>query len=430
MSPPGRAPRPLSLETARRLAVVRQGLAARPLPARSRRGAVRPDELVGLVERLGYVQLDPISVVERSPLLVLWSRLGPFDAALLDEAQFERRSLFEYWSHAASIVPTAHLPIHRPRMRTRWTGESTWDLRVRRFLEANASLQATILERLRAEGPLPAQAFAGPAPARWRSGGWNDGRDVDRLLDFLWLRGVVCVAGRQGGRRTWELAERWWPEWAPQEELGEEEVMRRRLAGEIRAMGAATLRQATRAHSAARRAEFAATAAAMLARGELVPVEVQAGGGRRGSAPLPGSWLLHAADLPLVEEIERGAFRGRTVLLSPFDNLLIDRERAEALFGFEYRMEIYVPKAKRRFGYYALPLLHRDRLVGKVDAAADRRAGTLRVLSVHAERRAPRSTPLAAAIEQLARCCGLPGWDAGGVSFGPEVPVSWKAQLA
>lgn len=430
MAPASPAPRPVSIETARRLAVACQGLAAAPRPARGAGSHVRVEDLVALVDRLGYVQLDPISVVERSPLLVLWSRLGSFPAALLDEALYERRELFEYWAHAAAIVPTAHLPLHRWRMARFRDGATLWGHRIDAYLAENEQVRTTILQRLASDGPLPGQAFGRAAIVAWEDSGWGEGSDADRILTFLWLQGHVVVAGRPSGRRLWALSEGWWPPAAPRDDLPEEEVLRRRIVQSRRALGIGTLRHSMAAATGNNAAAGRRVAASLVRSGELVPVEVVA---RRGES-LAGEWFVHADDLPLLEEIEAGGFAGRTVLLSPFDNLIIERARVEQLFGFEYRMEIYVPKAKRRYGYYALPILHGERLIGRVDTAADRKRGILRVLSVHAEPAAPRSAAVGrairAAVEELARCCGLEAVETLPGSSAAGVPITWSEQLA
>jgi uncharacterized protein YcaQ len=433
MAPTSPVPRPITLQTARRLAVTCQGLASAPRvgPAAGRRRApVTVEDLVGVVERLGYVQLDPISVVERSPLLVLWSRLGPFPPALLDEALYERRSLFEYWAHAAAIVSTTDLPLHRWRMERFRDGATLWGRRIDRYLAEHHEVRTAIMERLAAEGPLPGQVFDGPGVLA-DSDGWSERRDVDRILAFLWLQGHVVVAGRPGGRgrRLWGSAEGWWPPGASQEVLPEEDVLRRRFVQSRRALGVSTPRHSTGAANGYRQGAERRIAAELVQSGELVPVRVVTPSGQ----PLAGEWHVHAHDMPLLEEIEAGGFRGRTVLLSPFDNLIIERARVEQLFGFVYRMEIYVPRPKRRFGYYALPILHGDRLIGRIDTAADRKRGVLRVLSMHAEAGAPAGAGVGkavrSAVEQLARCCDLDGVEVVPGSPAPGVPVSWSEHL-
>ncbi len=428
-------PRPVSVQVVRRLAITRQGLAggADALVGGGKRASVGVGDVVALVERLGYVQLDPISVVERSPLLVLWSRLGPFDRQLLDEALFGSRALFEYWSHAASIVPTSDLPIHRLRMRT---ADARWGSRVRDFLDGNAALQKDVLGRLATEGPLPAQAFGG-ARVRWESSGWTDGRDVDRLLDFLWIGGQVVVAGRSGGRRSWALAEQWFDAGSAGAvtDLDEPEVVRRQVERSVRALGVGSVKQIVSHYNAGRYPNVAEVLREMVAAGALVPVSVHAAGpdGKPGGAALKGEWFVHADDVSLMERVEAGGFEGRTVLLSPFDNLIIDRARAELLFDFEYRMEIYVPKVKRRFGYYVLPILHEDRLIGRLDARSDRKSGVLQILAWHAEPKAAKSVRVAKAvsraIEELATACGLAAVSLAAATIAPDVPLSWVNEL-
>jgi len=246
---------------------------------------------------------------------------------------------------------------------------------LRDWLAANQTLRRSILRQLRANGPLPTSAIEDRAVTDWRSSGWTAGRNVDRMLDLLWTQGRILVAGRQGRQRVWDLAERVLPAWAPASRPPEREVVR---------------------------------LAALERAGRVERVRVAADGGE-----LPGPWYVHADDLPLLERLEAGDWQPRTALLSPFDNLLINRERTQRLFGFHYRTEIYVPKAARRYGYYVLPILHGDRLVGRVDPAMDRRSGRLVVHALHAEPDAPAAAgpAVAAALQDLAAFLGADGFD-------------------
>lgn len=388
--------------------------------------------IVELVRDLGYVQLDPISVVERSPVLVLRSRLGGFDRAALDVAQFDEKHLFEYWSHAASIVPTVDYPIHRLRMKSFARGRSTWDVRVREWMAENAKMRRAIISLLRTEGPQPPQAFAVITPVRLEISGWNAGRDVDRMLSFLWMQGVVVIASRAGGRRTWDLAERWFPQTTTREDLPEGEVVRRQVERSLRALGVATGRQISQHYNQGRYPGLERVLSRMESAGEIVRVSV--GGPDNDGPSMPGDWYVHSSDLELLDRIEAGEWAGRTILLSPFDNLLIDRARTEMLFGFHYRMEIYVPKDKRRHGYYVLPLLHRDQLVGRIDAKADRRAERLQVVAVHAESGAPRDRATVSAIRTevaaLAAFSGLGGTELVQDAVADGVPGTWRRAFA
>jgi uncharacterized protein YcaQ len=408
-----RAPRTRDPALVRRLAVSRQRLTG-PLPA-----AAGPEDIMSVAADLGSLQLDPISVVARSHLLVLWSRLGRYDPADVEDLLWRERRLFEYWTHAAAIVCMDDLPIHSLLMR-RYPSERHRQLR--EWLAANQALRRSILGRLRADGPQPTGAFENRAVASWRSSGWTAGRNVDRMLDLLWTQGRILVAGRKGQQRVWDLAERWLPPWAPTRRPPEREVVRLAAQRSLRALGVATARDIDR-HFTAYRYPGLATVLASLERSRRIErVRLAADGAERN-----GPWYVHAEDLPLLERLEAGDWRPRTTLLSPFDNLIINRERTERLFGFRFRLEIYVPKAARRHGYYVLPVLHGDRFIGRVDPALDRKTGRLAVHAVHAEPDAPSSAgpAVAAALQELAAFLGASGFD-----LRQPPPAVWRTAFA
>jgi uncharacterized protein len=408
-----RALRTLDPTLVRRLAVSRQRLTD-PVPA-----AAGPEEIMSVAADLGSLQLDPISVVARSHLLVLWSRLGGYDPADVEKLLWQERRLFEYWTHAAAIVCMDDLPIHSLLMR-RYPSER--HRQQREWLAANQALRRSILRRLRADGPLPTSAFEDRAVAAWQSSGWTAGRNVDRMLDLLWTQGRILVAGRRGQQRVWDLAQRWLPAWAPTRRPPEREVVRLAAQRSLRALGVATARDIER-HFTAYRYPGLPTVLASLERSRRIErVRLAADGAERH-----GPWYVHADDLSLLERLEAGDWQPRTTLLSPFDNLLINRERTERLFDFRFRLEIYVPKAARQHGYYVLPVLHGDRLIGRVDPALDRKRGRLIVHAVHAEPDAPASAgpAVAAALQDLAAWLG-----ADGIDLGQPPPQVWRAGFA
>jgi uncharacterized protein len=401
---------------ARRLAISKQRLAG---------SAIGPDRggLLDAVRDLGCIQLDPIRVVERSHLLVLWSRVGRFDPADLDVLLWEERQLFEYWAYRASIVLTEDYPIHHLLMRRYPTERYAYSRRVKVWLRENEPLRRHVLQRLKEAGPLRLRDFEDRARTRWTSEGWTTGRNVERMLDVLWTQGKIVVAGRDGIQKFWDLADRWFPEWTPKERLPEREVVRRAAQRSLRALGVARPRDIER-HFTVGRYPGLAGALDRLEREVLIErVRIVDDG-----AEWPGPWFVHADDLAPLERLEAGEWEPRTTLLSPFDNLIIDRDRAELLFGFRFRMEIYVPKTKRMFGYYVLPILHGDSVIGKVDPAMDRKRGVLQVQAVHAEpevrptARAGRA--VAKALEDLASFLG-----AGNVEYGGTAPDGWKKAL-
>ena len=369
--------RTISPTLARRMAIARQRLAAGDPGARSDPDAAA---ILDVARDLGCLQLDPIRVVERSHLLVLWSRLGPFDPGLLDDLLWTKRQLFEYWAHRASIVLTEDYPIHHLLMRRYPTERYAYSRRVKVWARENQALRRYVLRRIGEAGPLRLRDFEDRARTGWASGGWTTGRNVERMLDVLWTQGRIAVAGRDGIQKYWELAERWFPDWTPKQRLPEREVVRRAVQRSLRALGVARPRDIERHFTVGRYPGLAGVLAELERRGAIERVRVEDQG-----AEWPGPWYVHADDVPLLERLGDGDWGPRTTLLSPFDNLIIDRDRAELLFGFRFRMEIYVPKAKRVFGYYTLPILHGDKLIGKVDPAMDRQRGALRILAVHLE---------------------------------------------
>lgn len=402
---------------ARRLALERQRLAG-PRPGSD------PEGMLGLVRDLGCVQLDPISVVARSHLIVLWSRLGRYDPAVLDELLWRDRSLFEYWAHAASIVPTSDYPIHEATlMRSYGRGRTPWPERVRAWMDANRGLRRHILRELARGGPLPSRelVYAGTVP--WGSTGWTDGQDVTRMLDLLWGQGKVLVSGRKRAARVWDLPARCLPPGtADQPKLRVTEAVQAAAERSLRGLGVGTARHIAGHFVRNRYTNLRTVLAGLERKGRIVRVEVAADGG-----PLPPDpWFIHADDIPLAERIAAGRWEPRTTLLSPFDNLIADRARTEELFGFRFRIEIYVPKKDRVHGYYVLPILHGDRLVGRIDLAFDRKARRLVLNAVHAEEGAPvdAGPAVAEAVEELAAFLG-----AEDVAYPTDMPAVWRKAL-
>jgi uncharacterized protein YcaQ len=300
--------------------------------------------LLDTIRRLGYLQLDPISTVAPPQQLIPWSRLGPYDPAELDRLLWDDRTLFE-WN--AFVWPIEDLPLVRARMRRRRSGKYAWERRGTEFLETNRRYKRYVIAELERSGPLLSRELADDSVRTWKSHGWWGNRNVAVMLELLHARGAVAVVGRRNGQRLWDLAQRWYPE--------EQERV--------------SLREADRI---------------------LADKRFRALGVRR----VADGWEAHpdASDGPIPD---------RVTLLSPFDRLVHDRERAEALFGFRYRLEMYVPRAKREYGYYVLPLLVGDRLVGRAEPRFDRKTKMLELLGAWGD-----TTRLDAALESLATFLG------------------------
>lgn len=274
------------------------------------------------------------------------------------------------FEHRAFIYPSKDYALHRPRMLNWPNGESASSKFVRQWLQGNATFRQYLLEQLSARGPLRSRDLEDRSAEPWRSSGWNNQRNVGQMLEFLSARGDVAIAGRYGNERLWDLGRRVLPPDPPPIELAEAE----RILAERRLRSLGIVRRDRAADHG-------------------VTVQIDGVG---------GDWIAdpEALELP---------FSGRTAILSPFDRLVYDRSRAQDLFGFEFRLEIYVPPAKRRWGYYVLPVLNGDRMVAKVDARADRNHGVLRVPALHLESGAGSSDLRAvkAELDALAAWLGL-----------------------
>jgi uncharacterized protein YcaQ len=380
---------------ARRLAIQAQRLHG-PAP-RTRPGR---DEILDTARALRCLQIDPTPAVARSHLIVVFSRLGPFDQTTLETLVYEQRALFEYWAHEASFVLAEDLSLHRFEMRTWPRGNGVGRRRMRQWWDVNEEFRAYILDRLATDGPLPLREFEDRSVAPWLSSGWTDQRNVSRMLDFMWVRGHVGIGGRDGNQRLWDLMERCLPPHPPEEELDDAEVTRRATLLALKALGVARRPHINAHFTRGRYPMLAQTLKDLHHEGAIERVDIEG---------LTGEWWVRADDVEGLQSVN-GDWRGRTALLSPFDNLLCDRARTEELFGFSHRLEIYTPQAKRRWGYFVLPILHQDRLIGRADLRIDRRTNRLIAPAIHREDGAPKGTAVAKRIrrelESLARWQG------------------------
>lgn len=331
----------------------------------------RAADLLGVVKRLTFIQLDPTAAVAPSADLVAFGRLGssyrPEDLMLALEQRtiFEHRFMEANAPAVALVRPMDDLGLFLAQMRTLPRYAST-----REWLRANDKFRRNVLELLGRSGPLLSRDIPDTSDVSWASTGWTNSRNVTQMLEILLVRGEVAIAGRRGKQRLWDLAERIHP--AQVDEVPIQEAVRIRAARSLQSLGIA-------------RPKVVGDI------GDLATVE-----------GIVGEWRVDPAaiDQP---------FAGRTALLSPFDRLIHDRDRTRDLFEFDYLLEMYKPAGKRRWGYFALPILHHDRLVGKLDALADRKAGTFRVHAIHQD--VPFTKTMSKAvrseIEALASWLGL-----------------------
>ena len=357
--------------------------------------------ILATVDQLLWLQLDPTSVVARSHLLVLWSRLGQYDPSDVARLIYKDQRLFEW---RAFVYPTEHLPFYRLAMRSTSTRYTNFRHRAR-WMRANLALRRQVLSRLRREGPLATSAFDGREAVSWHSTGWTNDRNASQMLEFLSAEGRVLVAGRAGQERLWDLTERCVPAKAVVSSATPTKLIHDAAVRSLRALGVATTKQIADMLPGAVRELVLKAIASLVRSGVFVPARVVSGDGT-----LKGQWYVHAEDVERIPALER-RWTGRTTLLSPFDTLIRDRARAEALFGMRYRIEIYVPAAKRQYGYFAMPVIHDDELIGRVDPRVDREGDALVVNAVHLEPGPKRDRvtgrAVAKALDDLAQFTGV-----------------------
>lgn len=395
----------LSVQDVRRLAVASQRLETpSPNPTKA--------DIVDTIRQITCLQIDPINVVARTQLLVLFSRLGRYSPAALDALLWEDKALFEYWAHAASIVLADDFAIFLPLIEQRRA--PGWDVRSEAWLEANTDFRRYILGEIAARGPLYTDEIEDRSQVGVSKSRWNSGRAVGPMLDLLWMRGEVTVTRRAGDgygtRKQWGLLEHQLPEHATWPALPRHETVSMAVERALLALGAARPRDIKQYFTRGAYPGLERALADLVAAGRILPVAVRGDG-----TEWKGPWYLHADLLPELERLHRGRWSPQTVLLSPFDNLIADRDRTELLFDFTYRIELYTPAAKRRYGYYVMPVLHGDRLIGRVDPRMDRKARRLTVNAIHLEQEVPagretRAT-IAGAVERLAAFLGADSVD-------------------
>lgn len=349
----------LSEAAARALLLAAQGLHERPA-----RPAVKEDVLAA-IRRMGALQIDTIHVVARSPYLVLWSRLGSYQPRWLDELLAEG-AIFEYWSHAASFLPIEDFGLYRRRMLDR-TG------RYRDWLAAHPEVVERVLGRINEQGATRSADFE---RTDGRAGAWWDWKPEKQALECLFTTGELMVSRRERFQRIYDLRERVLPDWDDARTPSREEVRRAHALAAVRALGVA-------------KATWVPDYFRIPAQGIRQLLEALADEGALIRARVEG-WpitsYIHPDNLRLAESAVAGALRpALTTLLSPFDPVVWHRARAEELFGFAYRIETYTPAARRRYGYFSLPILHRDQLVGRLDPKAHRREGRFEVRALHLE---------------------------------------------
>ncbi|QDE34306.1 winged helix-turn-helix domain-containing protein [Microbacterium foliorum] len=358
----------LSAAQARRIALAAQGF------SRARPASVSARHIHRVMDRLGVLQIDSVNVFARSHYMPLFSRLGAYDPALFDRVFHSRTTHYvEYMAHEATFIPVEDWPLWRFRMdhfRARWAAADSW-------MSTNTRTLRWVQDELRARGPLRPADLRDDAPRE--RGTWWDWDDVKLALEHLWRTGDVAISGRKGFERTYALAEQVIPDAILSQQVPRDDAIRELIRRAARSSGVATQSDLADYHRIRDRAAVTQSIVDLVDSGEILPVSVR--GWDRGGRPLP-SWRHRDAVLP--RSIEAAA------LLTPFDPVVWFRDRALRAFELDYRIEIYVPAEKRRYGYYSLPVLVGDRIVARVDLKADRATSTLQVQSAWWE---PQSRP-------------------------------------
>jgi uncharacterized protein YcaQ len=353
----------LKQTAARHLHLHAQGLDRRP------RRRARKADVLAAVRRMGVLQIDTISVVARSPYLVLFSRLGAYDGAWLDELLAEG-ALFEYWAHEASFLPIEDYALVRHRMlepeRMGWKYRAEWVAKHRHELDR-------VLAHVREHGAARSADFERRNGA---AAGWWEWKPEKRALEALFTSGQLMVARRQAFQRVYDLRERVHAAWSDDALPSQQEVERQLIMRSVRALGIATARWVADYYRMPKR-ETPGRVRDLAAAGDLTEVQVD------GWSDVA---YIHPDDIDTARAAADNALKPKlTTLLSPFDPVVWDRARARTMFGFDYRIECYTPAPKRQYGYYVLPVLRRGELIGRLDAKAHRRDGTFEVRSLHIE---------------------------------------------
>lgn len=361
------------LSVVRAIALHAQGLAApygqTPAPAL--------ESIQSLIELLGCIQIDTLQIVHRSQYLAVWSRLGSYATGEFDRLIYDPqdRRLFEYWAHAASIIPLKAYRYYLSRMRRHKQAQDTWNMR-RLSQDGNEALVSIVYERVQNEGALRAADFEKPAG---KGGTWWDWKPAKRALEHLYDTGDLMIAGRKNFQRIYDLRERVLPAWVDQRMPSPEEVNRYFVEQAALAMGICRPEQLA-TYYYLNQSQLKPVLKILSSEGIVLPVQARLADGQRYDM------LIHRRNRPLLEQAGDGVLSAsRTTFLSPFDNLFWAQGRDQQFWDFRKALEAYTPAHKRVYGYFCLPILHRDRLVGRFDPKLERKSKLLRLKALYLE---------------------------------------------
>jgi uncharacterized protein len=379
---------------------------------------------MSVVRDLTFVQWDPTAVVAPSHVLSLWNRVGDFPLADLEKLLWDEKKLFLHWvNFAASLVLTEDYPLYYSLMKRypESIGKS-WGSRkpnTKKFLVENRELGKSMLKQLK-KGPMQLTKFKEYKPAKGTDG-WTPGSPVTRMLFHLEMKGEIMVAGHQGSRNIWALSGDFLPKGVEKKEIVEEELERLTVQRAVRALGTASARKINYYFPRGRYQNLK-MALESLEEDSTIHRVLIAGVQEKDER------YIHDQDLKLLESMRDDSFQPRVSLLPPFDNMLGTRSWTKRIFDFDYHLEMFFPQNKRKFGYYVLPILWGDRLIGRIDPVMEKDSKRLMINSVHAEPSAPGGKEVASkigdAIQRLAKFLG-----AMEVVYSSRVPAAWRSSL-
>lgn len=407
-----------SERSVRRLAIAKQHLAGKPPKA-----PTKPD-IESLIRDLCYVQWDPVPIVGPSHMLSIWARLGKFRTTDLEALMWVDRKVFEHWTPIASLVLTEDYPLYLTLMKGYPQSLSkSWGNhipRAQKFIDEHKALRKRIIAEL-AKGPKLVSEFKEHDRSAKSPDGWSTASDVTNLLFHMHMQGDVMVVGHEGNQNVWGLSKDFLPPWAETRTLDQETFERESALRAVRALGTAEPYEITFYFVRGRYQNLKGALAGLEDEGLLQRVEVDGFSSK-------DERYVHEEDIELLQSLEKGESEPRLSLIPPFDNVLAGNKRLKTVFNFEYVREQFLPREKRKFGTYVLPIVYGERLIGRIDPKLDKVRETLVVNSVHAEPDAPRgkevANRLADTIEDLAEFVG-----AKGVEYAGPVPDIWRGPL-
>lgn len=316
----------------------------------------------GIIGKLGYLQIDTISVVERSHHHILWSRMPGYRHDLLDKA-VENKLIFEYWSHAASYLPMRDFRFSLPRKRSYYSKNKSWR-------SANKKIIKLVLDRIKSEGPLRSKDFEDKS---LNKSGWWNWKPSKEALDFLFHSGKLMIAGRTGFQKVYDLTERVLPDNADTRFPGKKEFYKHLISASVSSNGISGINDIMYLRKYDRPL-FMKVLNELTEAGKLIPFKIQELGDN-----------LYYSSFDIMENFSSVKMKNKIHILSPFDNVVINRKKLKEFFNFDYQLECYVPAHKRKFGYFSLPVLYKDRFIARIDAKASRIEDTFYVYNIYAE---------------------------------------------